>query len=55
MAIKDAIVKVTVAEQMRMQAILFDRDKDDAFEFVKMLRDRIEADGRLGMRSHLDQ
>jgi len=55
MAMKDAVVKVTVAEQMRMQAIVLDRDKDDALEFVKMLRDRIEADGKLGMRSHLDQ
>jgi lactam utilization protein B len=51
---KDAIVKVPVEEQMRMQAILLDRDKDDALEFVRMLRDRIEASENLGMRSHLD-
>jgi len=55
MAIKDAVVRVTVAEQLRIQAIVVDRDKDDALEFVKLLRDRIEADGKLGMRSHLDQ
>jgi len=52
---KDAHVKVTVEEQMRMQAILVDRDKDEALEFVRMLRDRIEASENLGMRSHLDQ
>lgn len=51
---KDAVVKLTGAEQMRMQAILMDRDKDEALEFVKLLRDRIEADGKTGMRSHLD-
>jgi len=52
---KDAHVKVTVEEQMRMQAILVDRDKDEALEFVRMLRDRMEASEKLGMRSHLDQ
>ena len=52
---KDAYVKVTVEEQMRMQAILMDRDKDEALEFVRMLRDRIETGENLGMRSHLDQ
>jgi hypothetical protein len=40
---------------MRMQAILLDRDKDDALEFVRVLRNRIEASENLGMRSHLDQ
>jgi len=55
MAIKDAVVRVTVAEQLRIQAIVLDRDKDDALEFVKMLRDRIDTDERHGMRSHLDQ
>jgi lactam utilization protein B len=51
---KDAHVKVTVAEQMRMQAILVDRDKEGALEFVRMIRDRIEASENMGMRSHLD-
>jgi lactam utilization protein B len=51
---KDATLRVTVAEQMRMQAILVDRDKDEALEFVRMIRDRIEASENLGMRSHLD-
>jgi lactam utilization protein B len=51
---KDAVVKVTAQEQVRMQAIVLDRDKDDALAFVKMLRDRIEASENLGMRSHLD-
>ena len=51
---KEAHVKVTVAEQMRMQAILVDGDKDEALEFVRMLRDRIETGEKLGMRSHLD-
>jgi hypothetical protein len=54
MAIKDAVVKLTVADQMRMQAILLDRNKDDALEFVRMLCDRIEAEGKQGLRSHLD-
>jgi hypothetical protein len=54
MATKDAVAKLTVADQMRMQAILLDRDKDDALEFVKMLHDHIEADGKQGLRSHLD-
>ena len=52
---KDATVKVTVEEQMRMQAILLDRDKDDALELIRLLRDRIEANANAGMRSHLDQ
>jgi hypothetical protein len=52
---KDATVKVTVEEQMRMQAILLDRDKDAALDFVRLLRDRIEASANAGMRSHLDQ
>jgi hypothetical protein len=52
---KDAHVKVTVEEQMRMQAILMDRDKEDALKFLRMLRDRIEAGENMGMRSHLDQ
>ena len=51
---KDATLRVTVAEQMRMQAILVDRDKDEALEFVRMIRDRIEASENLGMRSHLE-
>jgi lactam utilization protein B len=51
---KDAHVKVTVEEQVRMQAILLDGDKDEALEFVRMIRDRIEASENLGMRSHLD-
>jgi lactam utilization protein B len=51
---KDAHVKVTIEEQMRMQAILVDRDRDDALEFVRMLRNRIESSENLGMRSHLD-
>ena len=54
MAMKDTVVKVPVTDQMRMQAILLDRDKDDALEFVKLLRDRIEADAKSGLRSHLD-
>jgi lactam utilization protein B len=52
---KDAVVKVTIEEQMRMQAILLDHDKEDALEFVRLLRDRIEAGENLGLRSHLDQ
>ena len=52
---KDALVKVTAEEQMRLQAILVDRDKDGALEFVKMLCDRIKAAENLGMRSHLDK
>jgi len=52
---KDAHVKVTVEEQVRMQAILVDRDKEDALKFLRMLLDRIEASENRGMRSHLDQ
>jgi hypothetical protein len=52
---KDAHVKVTVEEQMRMQAILLDRDGEEALKFLRVLRDRIEAGENLGMRSHLDK
>ena len=52
---KDALVNLTVEEQMRIQAILLDRDKDEALEFVRLLCDRIEADGKQGLRSHLDR
>ena len=31
------------------------RDKDAAMDFVRLLRDRIEASANAGMRSHLDQ
>ena len=51
---KDTHVKVTVAEQMRMQAILLDRDGEEALKFLRVLCDRIEADGKQGLRSHLD-
>jgi len=53
--VKDATVKVTVEEQMRMQVILLDRDKDAALDLVRLLRDRIEASANAAMRSHLDQ
>jgi lactam utilization protein B len=52
---KDAHVKVTVEEQMRMQAILLDRDGEEALKFLRALRDRIDAGENLGMRSHLDR
>ena len=52
---KDAIVKVTKEELMRMRAILIDSDKEAALAFVRLLMDRIEASEKQGMRSHLDQ
>ena len=52
---KDALVKLTVEEQMRMQAILLDRDGEEALKFLGVLRDHIEADGKRGLRSHLDR
>jgi len=52
---KDAHVKVTVEEQLRMQAILLDRDGEEALKFLRVLRDRLEASENLGMRSHLDK
>ena len=51
---KDAHVKVTVEERMRMEAILLDRDGEEALKILRVLRDRIEADGKQGLRSHLD-
>ena len=51
----DAHVKVTVEEQMRMEAILLDRDGEEALKILRVLRDRIEATENLGMRSHLDK
>jgi len=51
---KDAHVKVTVEERMRMEAILLDRDGEEALKILRVLRDRIGAGENLGMRSHLD-
>ncbi len=52
---KDVVIRITPQEQMRIKAIALDQDKEDAFEFLKLLLEKIEAASIPGMRSHLDQ
>ncbi len=51
---KEVAIVISVQEQMRMKAIVLDKDQDDAMELVKKLLQRVEAAQNLGMRSHLD-
>ena len=52
---QEAVIRISVEEQVRMQAIVVDEDRDDALELVKQLLHRVEAARNLGMRSHLDK
>ncbi len=51
---KEAAIRISLEEQMRMKAIVLDEDRDDALELVKQLLQRVEAAQNLGVRSHLD-
>ena len=51
---KEIILRIDAAEQMRMKAIVMDRDSADAMELVKSLLERVEKAQKSGMRSHLD-
>ena len=51
---KEAAIRISLEEQMRMKAIVLDEDRDGALELVKQLLRRVEAAQNLGMRSHLD-
>jgi hypothetical protein len=51
---KEVAILISAQEQMRMKAIVLDKDRDDAMELVKQLLQRVEAAQNLGMRSHLD-
>lgn len=48
------VVALSRQELIRLERILVDRDKDDALEFVRELRDKIEATRIKGIKSHLD-
>jgi len=52
---KDIVIIITTQEQMEMEAILLDKDKEAALAFLKVLKDRIEAVNRKQMRSPLDK
>ncbi|NOZ20807.1 MAG: hypothetical protein GXP25_06930 [Planctomycetes bacterium] len=51
---KDVVVKITPAEQMRIREILLDKDTARALELLKVLLDRIEASGKAHMQLPLD-
>lgn len=51
---KEVILRIDVAEQMRMKAIAMDGDKEDALQLVKSLLERVEKAQKSGMRTHLD-
>jgi hypothetical protein len=51
---KEIILRIDAAEQMRMKAIVMDRDCTDAMELVTSLLERVEKAQKSGMRSHLD-
>jgi hypothetical protein len=48
------VVTLTKQEMMRLEMILIDKDKDEAFAFVRELRSKIETNSIKGMKSHLD-
>jgi hypothetical protein len=52
---KDIAITITTQEQMEIEAILLDKDKEAALAFLKGLEDRIEAVNRKQMRSPLDK
>jgi hypothetical protein len=48
------VVSLTKHEMIRLEMILIDKDKDDALDFLRELRSKIEASMIKGMKSHLD-
>lgn len=51
---KETVIRISLEEQMRLQSIVLDDDRDEALRLVKELLRRVEAAQKLGMRSHLD-
>ena len=51
---KEAVLRITLEDQMRMKAIAMDEDRDDALKCIRELLQRVEADQKLGMVSLLD-
>lgn len=51
---KEAVLRITLEDQMRMKAIALDEDRDEALKFIRELLQRVEAGQKLGMVSHLD-
>ncbi len=49
---KDTVVTVTAEERLRMQAIVMDRDKEEALALVRQILERIEAAEKRGLCSH---
>jgi hypothetical protein len=50
---KEAVLRISLEDQMRMKAIVLDEDRDDALIFIRELLQRVEASQKLGMVSHL--
>jgi hypothetical protein len=49
------VVTLTKQEMIRLEMIIIDKDKDEAFAFLRELRSKIEASTSIGMKSHLDE
>ncbi len=49
------IVTLKLDDEIRMERIILDRDRDDALEFVKELLGRITAPANMRMKNHLDK
>ena len=52
---KDIVVKLTPQERMELQAIVLDRDADQALAFARVLLERVRLAEQGGMKSHLDR
>ena len=52
---KDIVIKLTPQERMELQAIVLDRDAEQALAFARMLLARVRLAEHGGMKSHLDR
>ena len=51
---KDAYLKISAQDRLRMERIVLDRDREDALALVRQWLEIIANTERRGMQSHLD-
>ncbi len=51
----DVIIRLSKEEIIRMKVIVMDCDPDNALLMMKIILERAEAAGNVGMKSHLDK
>ncbi len=49
------VVAITRRQMMRLEMIITDKDKNEALEFLRELRSKIENGSIQGIKSHLDE